>query len=148
VTRIVISEQVWRDALGLLRACGAGKRECVVYLVGPAAAIDVVGEVRHPDHIASSSYYEIDPDWLHRFWLEAARSEISIRVQVHTHRGPAFHSDTDDGWPAVCTPGFLSLVLPRFALGDDCLEGAYLAELGPDGSWRRRAVEDRLQVAR
>lgn len=37
-----------------------------------------------------------------------------LLVQVHTHRGEAFHSDTDDQY-SLNTPGLVSIVIPHFA---------------------------------
>jgi len=59
-----------------------------------------------------------------------------VRAQVHTHPGSAFHSATDDAYPMVQTSGFLSLVIPNFALGECSLAGAALYELGDYGRWR------------
>lgn len=36
--------------------------------------------------------------------------------QVHTHKGEAFHSPSDDA-NSLDTPGYLSVVIPRFAAG-------------------------------
>jgi hypothetical protein len=65
-----------------------------------------------------------------------AERQEGIRAQVHTHPREAFHSSTDDAWPIVHLEGFLSLVIPEFALGPVGLEGSYLAEIGPDGEFR------------
>ena len=67
--------------------------------------------------------------------LALAAERRSIRAQVHTHPGAAYHSRTDDHYPIVAAPGLLSLVIPRFALGPVGLAGAHLAELQADGSW-------------
>jgi len=67
-------------------------------------------------------------------------------VQVHTHPGEAFHSRTDDRFPIIHTPGFLSLVIPDYGLGPVGFAGAYLAELGSDGRWREVAAPARLRI--
>jgi hypothetical protein len=36
---------------------------------------------------------------------------------------------------ALQTPGFLSLVVPEFALGEVSLRGTHLVERAEDGSW-------------
>jgi hypothetical protein len=55
---------------------------------------------------------------------------------VHTHAASAFHSSRDDNMAAIQTAGFVSLVIPRFALGEGSLEGAHLERRGQDGAWQ------------
>ena len=69
-----------------------------------------------------------------------------VRVQVHTHPGRAFHSATDDRFPIVHLPGFLSLVIPNFGIGPVTLDGAYLAELTETGDWKKVPVTSRFEI--
>lgn len=39
-------------------------------------------------------------------------SDTTIIAQVHSHLGPAFHSDEDERYPFSLEPGFLSIVVP------------------------------------
>jgi hypothetical protein len=66
-----------------------------------------------------------------------------LRAQVHTHRGAAFHSPTDDRFPIVGEAGFTSLVIPHHAASND-LDAAYLCQLGIDGRWRELAISQGL----
>ena len=67
-------------------------------------------------------------------------------MQVHTHPGRAFHSATDDRFPIVHLPGFLSLVIPNFGLGPVTFDGAYLAELTETGDWKKVPVTSRFEI--
>jgi hypothetical protein len=67
-------------------------------------------------------------------------------VQVHTHPGAAYHSTTDDAFPLIHSPGFLSLVIPRFAQGPIGFGDAFLAEIQPDGGWRAKSINDALEL--
>jgi hypothetical protein len=78
--------------------------------------------------------------------LRLRKENLGIRVQVHTHPGPAFHSAVDDTYPIIHTPGFLSLVIPNFALGTVGFDGAFLTEIQPDGRWRQVDISKRLLV--
>lgn len=147
MTPLRLGEGLLREAFSVTRACGAGERECVAYLSGPLDDADVVDEVVHPHHTASSGGYRVSPSWLHAFWLDLARRGREVRLQVHTHPGAAYHSSTDDELPLAQTAGFLSLVLPNFAQGPSTLVNAHLAELSPDGSWASVSPNDRLEVA-
>ena len=134
---ITLAPHVWHDTIEQFQTCGGGQRECVVYWVGPAADASVADEVVHPSHEASPGDYEIDKGWLNQFWITLAERGRSVRVQVHTHAGRAFHSHTDDRWPVVQQKGFLSLVLPRFARDPAPRRSElYLARLGSDFKWR------------
>lgn len=75
-----------------------------------------------------------------------AESGMGVRVQVHTHPGAAFHSATDDDFPVIHTLGFLSLVIPNFALGPIGFEGAFLAQRDECGGWREVNISDHLEV--
>jgi hypothetical protein len=57
-------------------------------------------------------------------------------AQLHTHPGAAFHSGTDDEFPIVRTPGFLSIVLPEFGkYGLRELAACAAYEVGQAGIW-------------
>jgi hypothetical protein len=67
-------------------------------------------------------------------------------VQVHTHQKRAFHSPSDDAFPIIHTPGFLSLVIPNFAMGSVGFDDAYLTEITTGGSWREVRCEDYFEI--
>lgn len=129
-----------------LRRCGQGRRECQALWIGPWPSPDLITSVVHPSHSANAHGFLLDSGWLNKFWLELASADQGVRVQVHTHPGSAFHSPTDDAYPIIHTPGFLSLVIPNFAMGPIGFKGAYLTEIAQDGSWREIPCEQRLQI--
>jgi Prokaryotic homologs of the JAB domain len=141
-----LSEGLLREALGTLRHCSAGVRECVCWLTGPIDEPGVLDDVLHPSHSASAGGYRVEDRWINDAWLALARAGREVRLQVHTHPGAAYHSATDDAYPAVQTPGFLSLVIPRFAQDADGLAGAHLAELTGAGEWRSVEPAERLLI--
>jgi hypothetical protein len=120
----------------VLQDCGRGECECVVYWVGPTQE-DFVDRIEHPIHKRSAFGYEIEHNWITELWKRLAESRCSVKVQVHTHPGAAFHSTTDDQWPIVSQAGFLSIVIPDFAAGEPCLDEAWIGCLGADGTWRQ-----------
>jgi hypothetical protein len=127
---------VLAQTFAALRRCGQGHCECVVYWTGPNDT-DAVDRVEHPLHRRSPCGYELDGDWLTGFWVRLARESRSVKAQVHTHPGEAFHSLTDDRWPIVSQPGFVSIVIPDFASGSISFERAWIAQLDEKGVWRR-----------
>ena len=143
-----LSEGLLRETFTRLRACGACDRECVCYWSGPIDTPAVVDAVLHPRHTGHWGFYEVDGTWLNETWIELANSRRTIRVQIHTHAGNAFHSWLDDAFPIVQTPGLLSLVIPRFAHGPASFEDAYLARLVGQDEWESVDPKVELELSR
>ncbi len=143
-----LEQEVLEDAFGHLRRCGAGRVECVVYLTGPVAAPALIDGLLQPVHTAGPGGYDVPSAAIGEVWRELLVRERSVRVQVHTHPGPAYHSPTDDSHALIHSVGFLSLVIPDFAMGDVGFDGAYLAELDDRGRWRPVQFEGHLKLLR
>jgi proteasome lid subunit RPN8/RPN11 len=141
-----IRQGVLERAFEHLRQCGRGRAECVAYLTGPVDTPTLVDDVVHPVHTASVAGYDLDSSAIAELWRDLTASRRSIRIQVHTHPGAAYHSSRDDSLALVHTPWFLSLVIPNFALGDVGFDGAFLAELNHQGRWVGVAIDNRLEV--
>jgi len=116
----------------------------VVYWTASLDHPDDVDGAVHPQHTATPSHYEPQQRWLHEFFVSLARTQRTVRAQVHTHRMRAFHSHTDDRYPIVHTPGFLSLVVPNFARIGLRISGLYLARINQDGQWCEAAIPDSI----
>ena len=129
-----------------LRHCGRGREECQALWVSSWDSPETIYRVVHPKHAAHFGGFVLDDDWLNAFWLELGNTNSGIRAQVHTHPREAFHSATDDEFPIIHKSGFLSLVIPNFALGPVGFKDAYLTEIQPEGRWRQVAIESRLVV--
>lgn len=142
-----ISKAIFAETIERLRRCGRGRAECVVYWLASRDARDEVVAVVHPEHDSSPVHYDIAPSWLTRFWLHLSEMDAVIVAQIHTHPGSAFHSSRDDALAILHRPGFLSLVLPRFAQDRDPLNGAHLARIDDHGHWDAIAIERGLEVA-
>ena len=141
-----IQREVLGEAFEHLRLCGDGQRECVVYLTGPLDSPDLVDGVVHPAHTASAGHYEVGSRAIAELWRELLSSGRSVRMQVHSHPAGAYHSGRDDAYALVSTPGYLSLVIPGFALGPVGLAGAFLAERASDGRWEKLSASERLEI--
>jgi hypothetical protein len=141
-----IAKGVLEQTFEHLRRCGVGRAECVVYLTGSIDDPSTVDGVEHPRHTAGPAGYDLDSDAIGQLWNKLAASRRSIRVQVHTHPGVAYHSSRDDALAIVQTPGFLSLVIPNFALGEVGFDGAFLAQYTGDGRWIEVLLAEHLRV--
>ncbi len=142
---MILARRLFEETFDCLRHCGAGRRECQALWVGPWSDPERITRLVHPRHSASAVGFQLDDNWLTRFWSELGEAGEGIRVQIHTHPGAAYHSATDDAFPILAVPGFLSLVIPRFATAPAGLEGAFLAQLGAGGRWREVPIHDHLE---
>jgi hypothetical protein len=117
-------------------ACGAGRRECVVYWLALRGS-DTVVEWRHPRHTASATGYEVDGAWLTELFLELGAQGSRVVAQLHTHPGGwVGHSGIDDGFAVLPVPGLVSIVVPRFATGGIQSSGSGIFVLTDTGTWR------------
>ncbi|MET4388526.1 hypothetical protein ABIB73_004289 [Bradyrhizobium sp. F1.4.3] len=139
-----LPSRILEETFAHFRTCGRGRRECQALWVSPWKAPSIITEVVHPSHKAHFGGFVLDDAWLNQFWLDLAREGLGVRVQVHTHPREAFHSATDDAFPLIHTSGFLSLVIPNFALGPVGFANTFLTEIQADGSWRQVRVPERL----
>jgi hypothetical protein len=139
-----LSRGILAETFAHFRGCGGGERECQVLWVSPWEAPETITKVVHPEHQAHLGGFVLDDRWLNEFWFTLAQEKLGIRMQVHTHPGEAFHSPTDDAFPIIHTTGFLSLVIPNFALGSVGFDKAYLTEIHEDGRWREVPIAERL----
>lgn len=135
MTAVHLAARLFADTFAQLRACGAGRAECVVYWCADRTDTDLVTRVVHPVHRSGAGWYKVDSAWVTRFFLDLrVRGEVT-RVQVHTHPARAGHSATDDRFALAPAAGFLSLVLPTFATGPVDLTGSALMRMDARGEW-------------
>jgi len=73
---------------------------------------------------------------------------IFVLCRVHSHPGPAYHSELDDQNLIIAHPGAISIVVPFFARDPIVLDRCSVNELGDTG-WRElttHEVRERFQV--
>lgn len=134
------------ETFATFRSCGENLRECQLYWLSRWEDPSHLMEVTHPSHVSSAYALAIESSWISAFWDDLSRRGLGVRVQVHTHPAEAFHSPTDDRYPLLGHEGFLSLVIPDFAMGPVGFERAYLTEIQPDGRWRQVPINERFVV--
>lgn len=134
------------ETFATFRSCGAGKRECQLYWASSWSDPLELIQLIHPKHESNFHGVTLDSAWISAFWLELADQGLGVRVQVHTHPGEAFHSETDDAFPLIHEAGFLSLVIPDFAKGAVGFDQAYLTEIQSDGSWQQVPISERFVI--
>jgi hypothetical protein len=146
VSRLLLPAKLLTETFEHFRTCGRGRRECQVLWTGPWGQPDTITAAVHSAHRAGAGGFRVEDTWLNTFWVGLAERRDGVRVQVHTHPRKVFHSRTDDAYPIVQTPGFLSLVIPDFGMGRASFDNAYLCEITESGGWRTADVTDRIAV--
>jgi hypothetical protein len=134
---------VIRAAAGLVertldefRRCGQDRRECVVYWLTDRTSPDLADDLVHPDHMAGPAWYVVEDRWLNSFAIDLADCARAAVAQIHTHPGSfASHSDIDDEFVLVPSPGFVSVVVPDYGRRKD-RESWGVHVLERDGTWR------------
>jgi hypothetical protein len=144
--RYRVPRRLLERTFSVLRSCGQGRQECQALWISAWHSPYETLELVHPAHRANAMGFSLDSAWLNAFWLQLAESNKGVRVQIHTHPRDAFHSHVDDSFPIVHTRGFLSLVIPNFALGPVKFADTYLTEIAEDGRWNEVAVIDRFEI--
>jgi hypothetical protein len=114
----------------------------VLYWCASLDQPELVSRAAHPVHHAGPVGYEVDSAWVTSFFLNLRRDRETVRVQLHTHPYEASHSWTDDQFALVPATGFLSLVIPRFAIGPRGLADTALVRMRPNGTWAPVAQEE------
>lgn len=128
------------------RSCGDNQRECQLYWLSPWDNPIALTAIAHPRHWSSRYGLSIESKWIDQFWNDLANQGLGVRMQVHTHPSDAFHSQTDDTYPLLFDVGFLSLVIPDFAMGPVGFHNAYLTEIQSDGSWKQVDINSKIII--
>jgi proteasome lid subunit RPN8/RPN11 len=143
-----LKAEVLELAFEHFRRCGAGQRECIVYMTSEVENPELIDGVIHPIHSAGPAGYDLDSDAIAVLWRDLLVQQRSIQMQVHTHPGVTYHSSRDDALALVNSTGALSLVIPDFALGPVGLREAFLARSDENGGWVEVPIAQNLEVVR
>jgi hypothetical protein len=111
--------QIHRRVLGetecFLKRAGELANESSVFWGGVGTGkLAEVKSVYFPQQTMTAVSVQVHPDGVHKMYDLLDRSNEILLAQVHSHPGTAFHSGTDDEFPATFLVGFLSIVVPNF----------------------------------
>jgi hypothetical protein len=143
---INITRELFHETFAILRACGNNKHECQVLWLAASATPTTIVSVRHSEHKSDAYGLEVETTWLNDLWMELATTRYSICAQVHTHPGAAGHSETDDAYPIIGTPGFASIVIPDFAAREPTIDQLYVTFIKESGGWLKRDPRKSIHV--
>lgn len=137
--------------LAALREVGSRGFECFALWLGRVECDEV--QVRHLEipaqrssHVSHGCQVTVDGDELFRVSVLAHELNELVCAQVHSHPGPAFHSELDDLAPLVGVAGALSIVVPNFAEGPVDLAAWASFRLKGDGSWQELDTPQWIRV--
>ena len=152
VRRFRIQAEAIRETEEVIRSAGLDGYELFVVWSGTRDGDTfLVAEVHVPRQVSykldGGLCVRVDGPELHRLnvWLYEARQVVG--VQIHSHPGDAYHSETDDAYPIATLDGSLSIVLPFFGrdgFGSNDIAGYRLAR----GGWLELAgpLSDLVEV--
>lgn len=120
---------VTTDALDDLRAALVRSQqrghEGIAYLLGRTdGAVTLAAAVFAPEARTTAGSFHVSPRSMVSCMQAAARFELQVVAQVHTHPGQAYHSDGDVEGAKIRYPGYASLVLPEYGRHLPSLAGA------------------------
>lgn len=149
VPRALLAES-WR----LLREPGRGGFEASLLWIGEldtttsASIVRVLRPAQRALVTAEGSMCELDIPALVPY-LAALPEDQFVLARLHTHPGPAYHSDTDDNNMIVGHEGAISIVVPDLASGPADFSGCATYRLERGGVWRKldpEQVHARIQI--
>jgi len=101
------------------------RHEGIAYLLGRTdGATTLAVAVFAPDARTTAGSFHVRPRAMLSCMQAAARFELQVVAQVHTHPGQAYHSDGDVEGAKIRYPGYASLVLPEYGRHLPSLTGA------------------------
>lgn len=106
------------ESAATLRALSDGVRESVVLWVGTEqGGRALVKRLVAPRQRTSPSHFDVPLEERLRIVQELAAGGEKLLAQLHTHPGPAFHSEADDRLALPRHTGAISIVVPHFGRG-------------------------------
>ncbi len=148
------------ETLRVLQEEGQNREEALVFWAGRLAESQAEiytivvpkgsGVIKHP------LFVRLTDEAMARVAGLVEPPRLVLMAQIHTHRGEAFHSDTDDFY-GFRSPGFISAVIGNYGMGVlaameawavfECLNGGHFRRLTPTEVSRRFRQQLSLSVS-
>ena len=91
------------------------RHEGIAYLIGlTTGTTTLAASARFPDAATTMGSFEVDHKAMANVIGEAARLNLQVVGQIHTHPAAAFHSQGDLKGMRIRHPGYFSVVLPMY----------------------------------
>lgn len=85
--------------------------------------------------------YSVDGEELHRINVWLYQNQMTLMLQIHSHPGKAYHSETDDRYPIISEVGGISIVIPNFAHQKFSLKNWAVYRLMPSMGWVKLTLQ-------
>jgi hypothetical protein len=123
--KLLVTAAVLDDLMAALIRSQRQRHEGIVYLLGRTdGAVTLAVAVFAPDAQTTPGSFHVPTRAMVSCMQAAARLELQLVAQVHTHPGQAYHSDGDVEGAKIRYPGYTSLVLPDYGRHLPSLAGA------------------------
>jgi proteasome lid subunit RPN8/RPN11 len=121
--------------------------EGIVYLLGRTDGIIALATtIFRPEARTTPGSFHVEPRAMAACIQAAAKYELQVVGQLHTHPGEAYHSDGDVEGARIRYPGYASVVLPNYGRMLPSLAGAAAYIWTVNGVWRQLGPQDLIIV--
>ncbi|MET4214221.1 hypothetical protein [Bradyrhizobium sp. LA2.1] len=125
LAKLLATADVLDDLMAALIRSQRQRHEGIVYLLGRTDGdVTLAVAVFAPEALTTSGSFHVPTRSMVSCMQTAARFELQVVAQVHTHPGQAYHSDGDVEGAKIRYPGYVSLVLPEYGQHLPSLAGA------------------------
>jgi len=144
--RLVFARSCYDGLLAALAPATARRHEGVALLLGRGdGAAKVALHCVRPVATTSAGSFQISAAEMARVVGVAARLDLEIVGQVHTHPGAAYHSPGDEEGARIRYDGYISLVIPDYGVHLPRLHQAAVYSFSSEGGWQPMPL-DAVQI--
>jgi proteasome lid subunit RPN8/RPN11 len=123
--KLLVTTDVLNGLIAALVRSQQQQHEGIVYLLGRTdGAVTLAIAVFAPEARTTEGSFLVSPRAMVSCMQAAARFELQVVAQVHTHPCQAYHSNGDIEGAKIRYPGYASLVLPEYGRHLPSLVGA------------------------
>ena len=123
--KLLVTAGALDDLMTALMQSQRLRHEGVAYLLGRTdGTVTLAVAVFAPEAQTTAGSFHVQTRAMASCTRAAARFELQVVAQVHTHPGRAYHSDGDVEGAKIRYPGYASLVLPEYGRHLPSLAGA------------------------
>jgi len=141
--RLVLTADTVNGLMVALAHSKQQRHEGVAYLLGRTdGAVTLAVTVFAPEARTTSGSFHVTPRAMVACMQTAARFDLQVVAQVHTHPGRAYHSDGDVEGAKIRYPGYASLVLPGYGRDLPSLAGAAAYLWQKERGWIELSEDD------
>lgn len=113
--KLLVTADALDDLMAALTRSQRQRHEGIAYLLGRTdGVVTVAVAVFAPEARTTAGSFHVPARAMLACMQAAARFELQVVAQVHTHPGQAYHSDGDVEGAKIRYPGYASLVLPEY----------------------------------